>query len=62
MKLKKDIVVPAGTTLHPAPAKTERGSRHLEALVSLSNDVVVHITFCPDDLTEEEWNEVISTA
>lgn len=49
MRLKKDIVIPAGTELSPAPWKTLRYEGHVEAIVGLSKDSTASFVFYPDD-------------
>lgn len=69
-RLKKDLVIPAGTRFSPAPTKTERaGDGHIEAVFGLSANTygTVYYSLDPaagDDLSEwfEEWAEVIAEA
>lgn len=56
-KLKKDIVIPAGTELAPAPSKTERSDGHLEAIIGLGKDGYASFVF---DAESPEGKDLIS--
>lgn len=60
MKLKKDIVIPAGTKFTRAPLKTERcGKDHFQTTLGLTDDTVGFIEYSigPDDEGLDEWFE-----
>ena len=59
LRLKRDIVIPAGTELVTSPRTREYGVPHVEALMGLSPDVTATFTFFPDDLTDEEKDALI---
>ncbi|HCY85922.1 MAG TPA: hypothetical protein DHV36_12375 [Desulfobacteraceae bacterium] len=57
-RLKKDIVIPAGTILGTAPAKTIRhGGDHFECTVGLTDDSFGSFTYCVDDPALSDWFE-----
>lgn len=68
VRLKKDVIIPAGTILVTAPIKVERPENHcaVEAVVGLSRDTAGSFTYyigTPDDKEREgleEWFEIIS--
>ena len=55
-KLKKDIIIPAGTVLKPAPTKTLRtGHGHIQADIGLTSNTSGTFGYCLEfDLPEEE--------
>lgn len=57
-KLKKDIVIPAGTILNQAPSNTVRyGNDHFECTVGLTDDSCGFLTYCLDGCGMDEWFE-----
>lgn len=59
-RLKKDIVIPVGTILHKAPAKTERyGNDHFSCTVGLTDDSCGFLEYCLDDPALSDWFEDI---
>lgn len=40
----RDIVIPAGTELDPAPTKTERFTPHVEAILGVTKDTTAYWT------------------
>lgn len=46
-RLRKDIVIPAGTLMRTAPQKTERyGYNHVETTIALTNDMIAEFHVC----------------
>lgn len=60
-RLKKDIVIPAGTILNRAPTKTERvGDDHFDCVVGLTDDSTGFFTYCVDDPALSDWFEDVT--
>ncbi len=59
-RLKKDIVIPAGTILGTAPTVTRRhGSDHFDCTVGLTDDSCGFFTYCVDDPKLDEFFEEV---
>lgn len=65
-KLKRDIVIPAGTEFDTAPSKTERfGVGHIDCCIGLTRDVSATLSLCiggPGDSERtdaKEWFEIV---
>jgi hypothetical protein len=59
-RLKKDIVIKAGTIFDTAPKKTTRhGNDHFNCVVGLTNDSAGFFNYCIDEDDKEltEWFE-----
>lgn len=57
-RLKKDIVIPAGTIMKQAPSKTERfGDDHFSCTVGLTDDSCGFLEYCLDDPALSDWFE-----
>ena len=57
-RLKKDIMIPAGTILRQAPAKTVRyGDDHFSCTIGLTDNSCGFLEYCLDDPTLSEWFE-----
>ena len=48
-RLKKDIIIPAGTIFKKAPTKTERQGNHIDTLFEFNKDSIGFFTCCLDD-------------
>ena len=62
VRLKKDIVIKAGTVFETAPVKTERiGDGHVAHIFGLSKDTSGEISYCieSDDPDLQDWFEVL---
>ena len=62
IRLKKDIVIAAGTVMDTAPIKTERfGRDHVETVIGLTSDNTAVFTLCADitDPGMDEWMEEV---
>ena len=60
-RLKKDIIIPAGTIFKPASQKTERfGNTHFEHTIGLTSDTYGVLTYCIDNNELDEWFETIN--
>jgi len=60
-RLKKDIVIPAGTILNEAPGAVENfGEDHFIVDIGLTNNTCGGFTYCIDELEElNEWFEEV---
>lgn len=61
-KLKKDIVIPAGTEFFPSPCKTVRfQDGHATAHIGLTNDTCGELDYFvdPDDEKMSDWFEEV---
>ena len=60
-RLKKDLVIPAGTVFNQAPIKTVNSGRGIEAIIGLSDNTAGSLTYFPDDDPDEmaEWFEEV---
>ena len=59
IRLKRDIVIPAGTELHACPHTRTYSAGNMEGLLGLSKDVTASFVFFPDDLTDKQRAELI---
>lgn len=60
-RLKKDIIIPAGTVFGPAPTITTRSHGHIEHIFGLTLDTSGSVTYCIDnDPYLSEWFEEIN--
>lgn len=48
-RLRKDLVIPAGTEFHPGPRRTEYASLHVQAGVELGPDNTIDVTVPVED-------------
>lgn len=61
VKLKKDILIPAGTILDDAPRTLAMCRGHVEAIIGLTDDSSGTMLYFvdPDDPALDEWFEVL---
>lgn len=58
VRLKKDIVIPAGTIMFPAPARTSRADGHFDHTIMMGKDNFATLTvFLERDSETAEWLE-----
>ena len=58
VRLKRDIIIPAGTILKPAPLRTSRSDGHFEHLIAIGKDNTATLTvFLQRDAETAEWLE-----
>lgn len=58
VRLKKDIVIKAGTIFHEAPIRTERsGEGHIEHIFGLTKHTTGHLVYNIEDLAKKEWEK-----
>lgn len=64
VKLKKDIVIPAGTVFHNAPVRSERSPLHVEHILGLTKDSTGSLIYFlePLDQTLAEYFEVLEAS
>lgn len=61
VRLKKDIVIPAGTILGPAPLRTSRSAGHFDHLIAMGRDNTAVLTvFLERDAETAEWLEPVN--
>lgn len=56
-RLKKDIVIKAGTIFHDAPTRTERSGDHIEYIFGLTKNTTGSLVYAIEDLTRKEWDK-----
>lgn len=60
IRLKKDIIIPAGTIMSTAPVKTVRyGDDHFDCTVGLTDDSCGFFNYCVDDEKLDDWFEEV---
>ena len=65
MRLKRDIVIPAGTILDAAPRRVEYSADHYDYLIGLTNDTAGVFRYCidfHDDPSLADWFETVEDA
>lgn len=60
-RLKRDIVIPAGTIFDDAPRRIDMAQGHIEHVLGLTKDSAGSLCYFldPDDETLAEWFEVL---
>ena len=61
VRLKKDILIPAGTVLNDAPQRVWMCQGHAEHVIGLTKDSAGSLFYFidPDDVALDEWFEVL---
>lgn len=60
IRLKKDIIIPAGTIMRTAPVKTARcGDFHFDCVVGLTDSSHGFFNYCVDDEKLYHWFEEV---
>jgi hypothetical protein len=60
LRLKKDIIIPAGTILHEAPGRLGLSDGHFQHMVAMGKDNAARlIVFLERDAETAEWLEVV---
>lgn len=62
MRLKRDILIPAGTIFFTAPTMTKRyGNEHFHHIIGLTDDTSGSLEYCVDEGDPEimEWFEEV---
>ena len=61
VRLKRDILIPAGTIFDDAPRRVYLAPGHVEHILGLTNDSAGSLTYFldPDDAALAEWFEVL---
>ena len=60
-RLRRDILIPAGTIFDDAPRTMEMAPGHVEHIIGLTNDSAGNLVYFldPDDAALAEWFEVL---
>lgn len=60
IRLKKDIIIPAGTVMSKAPTKTMRhGDDHFDCVIGLTDDSCGFFNYCLGDPGLGDWFEEV---